>query len=530
MKNLYTSELANSAYDSIIIGSGMGGLTTAVCLAKARKKVLVLEKHYVIGGFTHTFKRKKFEWDVGVHYVGKVNNPNSLIRKTFDYLTDSKLKWDDMGEIYDQVIIEGDIYNFRKGLENQINQMIAYFPEEEKAIRSYYELVNKVGDHASLFFAEKSMPNWLSKLVGGLLTKSFLLYSKQTTFDVLSKLTSNKKLISVLCAQFGNYGLTPKKSSFGIHALVVAHYIEGGAYPTGGSANIHKSLTQVIEQNGGKIAIKAEVKEIIIEDNKAIGVLMENGDKLFANIIISNTGAHNTFNKLISKKLQKEENSVGLNKINPSISHACIYVGLNASNLVLNLPKNNIWLHNNYDLDFNNDYHLKTKDSESPVFYISFPSAKDSEWEKKHPGTSTVQVLGSYPFNWVENWELTKWQKRGNEYECKKEKLKQLFLEKLYKTVPQTKGHVEICELSTPLSTKHFSNYDKGEIYGLEHSPARFDLKQLRPKTNYKNLYLTGQDILSVGLASAMMSGIFTSINILNRNLFWKIIRYKAIN
>ena len=527
MKNLYTSELANSAYDSIIIGSGMGGLTTAVCLAKARKKVLVLEKHYVIGGFTHTFKRKKFEWDVGVHYVGKVNNPNSLIRKTFDYLTDSKLKWDDMGEIYDQVIIEGDIYNFRKGPENQINQMIAYFPEEEKAIRSYYELVNKVGDHASLFFAEKSMPNWLSKLVGSLLTKSFLFYSKQTTHEVLSKLTKNNKLISVLCAQCGNYGLTPKKSSFGIHALVVSHYLEGGAYPTGGSANIHKGLTQVIEQHGGKIAIKAEVKEIIIENNKAVGVLMENGDKLFAKTIISNAGAHNTFNKLISKDLQKEENTTELNKIKPSVSHACIYVGLNATDQELNLPKHNIWLYNNYDLDFNNEQHLKTKDSMSPVLYISFPSAKDSEWQKKHPGTSTIQVLGSYPFSWLEEWELTKWQKRGENYDTVKEELKQLFLEKLYKTLPQIKGHVEICELSTPLSTKHFSNYDRGEIYGLEHTPARFELKQLRPKTSYKNLYLTGQDILSVGLSSAMMAGIFTSISILNRNILWRIIRYK---
>ncbi len=528
MKNLYTSELTYTSYDAIIIGSGMGGLTTAVCLAKSGKKVLVLEKHYAIGGFTHTFKRKKFEWDVGVHYVGKVNNPKSLIRKTFDYLTNSQLKWDDMGDVYDQVVIEGDVYNFRKGLENQINQMITYFPEEEKAIRTYYKLVNKVGDHASLFFAEKSMPSWLSKLVGGLLTRPFLTYSKQTTLEVLSKITNNKKLISVLCAQCGNYGLTPNKSSFGIHALVISHYIEGGAYPTGGSASIHKNLTKVIEQHGGKVAIKADVKNIIIENNKAIGVLMQNGDKIFANTIVSNAGAHNTFNKLISKDLQKEENTTALNKVKPSVSHACIYVGLNTSDQELNLPKHNIWLYNNYNLDFNNEQHLKTKDSISPVLYISFPSAKDSEWQKHHPGTSTIQVLGSYPFDWMEEWKLMKWQKRGDDYESVKEELKQLFLNKLYDVLPQIKGHVEICELSTPLSTKHFSNYDKGEIYGLEHTPARFELKQLRPKTNYKNLYLTGQDILSVGVSSAMMAGIFTSISILNRNILWRIMRYKS--
>ena len=192
MKNLYTSELTKNKYDSIIIGSGVGGLTTAVCLAKSGKKVLVLEKHYAIGGFTHTFKRKKFEWDVGAHYIGQVNNPNSLIRKAFDYITNSKLQWEDMGDIYDQAIIEGETYNFKKGLQNQINQMIAYFPNDENAIREYYALVNKVSGHASVFFSEKSMPNWLSKLVGHQLRKNFLKYSKQTTHEVLSSLTKNE--------------------------------------------------------------------------------------------------------------------------------------------------------------------------------------------------------------------------------------------------------------------------------------------------------------------------------------------------
>lgn len=528
LKNLYNSELTKTNYDSIIIGSGVGGLTTAICLAKSGKKVLVLEKHYVIGGFSHTFKRKKFEWDVGVHYLGQVNNPTSLMSKAFNYLTNGKLQWDDVGEIYDQTIIEGDIYNFKKGLQNQIDQMIAYFPDDEKAIRKYYELINKVSGYASLFFSEKSMPNWLSKLFGHQLRKKFLKYSKQTTYDVLSSLTTNQKLISVLCAQCGNYGLAPKKSSFGIHAIVITHYIEGAAYPVGGAASIHKKMQDVIEKHGGTIAIKAEVKNIIIKDNKAIGVLMQNGDCIYAKNIVSNAGAHNTFNKLILPEFQKTENTIALNKINPSVSHVCIYVGLNASDETLKLPKYNIWLYDNYNIDAASVHHLETKNSASSVFYISFPSAKDSEWQKKHPGTATIQILGSYPFNWMKEWEHLQWQKRGADYETVKEELKNVFLEKLYKTIPQIKGHVEACELSTPLSTKHFSNYDKGEIYGLEHTPERFELKQLRPKTNYKNLYLTGQDIVAVGVCSAMFAGIITSISILNRNVLWRIIKYKA--
>jgi len=527
LKNLYSSSLADKSYDAIIIGSGMGGLTTAVFLAKTGKKVLVLEKHYVPGGFTHTFKRKKYEWDVGVHYIGQVNLENSLLRKCFNYLSDNKLKWADMGEVYDQAIINGDSYNFMKGYDNQVAQMIKYFPKEKEAIEKYYALVKKIGSKAMLFFSERSMPPFLSRTVGHFLRKGFYKYAKQSTYDVLKSFTNDEKLISVLCAQCGNYGLAPRESSFAIHAMVVEHFLEGGSYPVGGASNIHKTLMDVIDENDGIVALKADVKEIIIENNKAIGVLMQNGDKLFAKKIISNAGAHNTFNKLIPLLIQKKENTIELNKIKPSVSHVCIYVGLNASDEELNLPKHNIWLYDNYDFDKNINFHLLNENSISPLTYISFPSAKDPDWKTKHPNMATIQVIGSFPYHWLEQWENEKWQKRGDDYETIKDEIQKVLLEKLYATVPQVRGKVEICELSTPLSTKHFSNYAHGEIYGLEHSPDRFDLRQLRANTSFKNLYLTGQDIVCVGVGAALFSGIITSVAILKRNLMWNIIRKK---
>src|SRR3954470_16782639 len=86
--------------DYIIVGSGIGGLTAGALLSKAGKKVLILERHYVPGGFSHTFKRKDgFVWDVGVHYVGNMNS-DSFLRKIFNYLTGNKLNWENMGDVY----------------------------------------------------------------------------------------------------------------------------------------------------------------------------------------------------------------------------------------------------------------------------------------------------------------------------------------------------------------------------------------------------------------------------------------------
>lgn len=528
MKNLYSPELAKSHYDAIIIGSGMGGLTTAAFLAKAGKKVLVLEKHYVAGGFTHSFKRKKYEWDVGVHYVGQVNLKNGLLRKAFDYVSDGKLEWNDMGEVYDQAIFEGDVYNFKAGREEQLKQMIEYFPDEEKALRAYYKLVSKVGSLSLMFFAERTMPLWLSRSLGYFLRRGFYKYSRKTTYDILSELTKNEKLISVLCSQCGNYGLPPKKSSFAIHAMVTDHFLDGGNYPVGGASNISKCVVDVIEANGGIIAIKADVKNIVIENNKAVGVEMNNGDMITADKIISNTGIHNTYNKLI--KTEKDNSSTELNKLQPSISHVCLYVGLNGSDEELKLPKYNIWLYDSYKLDLDYDNHHTNKHFAPSLAYISFPSAKDPGWSQKHPNTSTIQVIASCPYEWVKEWEERKWQKRGDEYDQYKEEMKNHLLKKLFSVLPHIKDKIAIAELSTPLSTKHFSSYANGEIYGLEHSTARFDLKQLRASTPYKNLYLTGQDIVCVGVGSALFSGIITSVVILNRNLLGRILKFKSVS
>ena len=115
-------------YDVLMIGSGMGCLAAASILAKENKRVLILERHYTPGGFTHVFKRRGYEWDVGIHYIGEVQRKQSAIKIIFDYITDSSLKWADMGNVYDKIIIGKKRYEFVKGVTNFKEQILKYFP------------------------------------------------------------------------------------------------------------------------------------------------------------------------------------------------------------------------------------------------------------------------------------------------------------------------------------------------------------------------------------------------------------------
>jgi all-trans-retinol 13,14-reductase len=501
-----------SKFDYIVIGSGIGGLCTAVFLSKAGKKVLVLERHYVPGGFSHTFKRKDgFVWDVGVHYVGNMDEKESFLRKIFNFLTDNELKWESMGDVYDEINIGEEKYSFVAGKENLTQRLCEYFPNDKKAIEIYFKKIERAAMLGSLFFLQKSFPKVLQYTIGLVFKRMFHKYSSKTTYDVLRALTNNEKLISVLCSQCGNYGLPPRKSSFAAHAIVTNHFLSGGYYPVGGADQIYKQLINTLHRNGGEIRIKAEVENIVIEKGNVQGVVV-NGHFIPCKNVISNAGAQNTFTHLIQKSI-KPQWRTAVNKINPSTGHLCLYIGLDRSDEELKLPRNNVWFYENYNFD----EILEKNRVDAPLrfAYISFPSAKDSSWKDRKPKQATMQAIGQANYAWFEAFEDQNWMKRGDAYECLKNAFKEKMLAKIYELYPQIKGHVVCTEVSSPLSTKHFTNYQHGEIYGLEHSPERFKLDSLLPKSSIKGLYMVGQDIVTVGVGGALASSILCATSIL---------------
>ncbi len=519
-----TPEILGRSYDAVIVGSGLGGLTTAAFLSRYGKKVIILERHDVPGGFTHTFKRKGYEWDVGVHYVGQVGNEKSIVGRIFAYLTDSRLKWSPMGDLYDRAVIDGTTFDFVVGYEKQIAKWLEHFPSEEQALRRYYKLVRSISLKTGLFFGERSMPWFLSRTIGFFMRRGFQRIADRTTYDVLRGLTANERLISALCAQCGDYGLPSKKSSFAIHAGLVEHFLNGGSYPVGGASSIYESLLAGIEARGGQLVLKAEVKQILVENGRAKGVELVGGEKIYADKVVSGAGARNTFGRLwpegVALPLGVAE---GLKEIRPSVAHVCLYVGLKSSDVELDLPKNNFWLYDTYDFNGEFESRAKTPSMDPLLTYISFPSAKDPSWPSRYPGKATVQVIAPCPYAWVERWQETAWMKRGEEYLAFKAQWRDALLEKLYSVAPQVRGKVDHCEISTPLSTRHFSAHAHGEIYGLEHTPRRMRAKFLRAHTPIKGLFLTGQDIVMVGVGGALFSGVITAIAVLKRNVLWPV-------
>jgi all-trans-retinol 13,14-reductase len=508
-------------YDAIVIGSGIGGLASAALLAKhAGKRVLVLERHYTAGGFTHTFTRKGYEWDVGVHYIGEVTHPKAMLRQVFDDITGGALEWADMGEVYDTIVIGDDRYDLVKGRDNFRRKLAEYFPGEREAIDRYVARVKATVRKGQAYFMHKALPGPIAMMASPFLRRPLLRESRQTTAEVLAEITDNKRLRAVLAGQYGDYGLPPGESSFFMHSLVVNHYFEGGAYPVGGSQRIAETILPVIEAAGGKVMTNAEVAEILVDGRRAVGVRLADGVEVRAPAVISDAGVALTFGRLLPKPIADRFGfTERLSRTPPSVSHVSLYVGLEQTAEQLGLGKTNLWIYPDEDHDASVARYSADPEAPLPVAYISFPSAKDPDFQRRYPGKATIEVVTLAPWEWFAQWDGTRWNKRGDDYEAFKQRLADRLTAELLRQCPQLEGNIAHAELSTPLSTKNFAAHPRGEIYGLSHTPDRFEQRWLKPTTPIRGLYLTGADICSAGIGGALFGGVITASAMLKRSL-----------
>lgn len=518
----YKQARLEERWDAIVIGSGMGGLTAAVLLgAHGGKRVLVLERHYEAGGFTHTFRRPGFEWDVGLHYIGQVQDRSQIVRRAFDHVTGGEVKWQTMPDVYDRAVIAGQRFDFVAGLERFRADLKGWFPGEVRAIDQYLKAVQVCNGASSLYYAEKAVPGPVAAVAGGLMRVPYVRWAKRTTREVLEGFTRNQELIGVLTAQWGDYGLPPAQSSFAVHATIVEHYFEGASYPIGGAGVIAAAMETQIEQYGGCLVTSAEVAEILLEANRAAGVRMADGREFRAPLVISDAGAANTFGRLLPRDLPSMDAlRAKVHGIAASTAHVSLYVGLAKSDAELGLKGTNLWVYPSFDHDANVESFLRDGNALFPLVYMSFPSAKDPDFARRHPGKSTIDIIVMVPNSAFARWRETRWKKRGDEYDTMKQHLAERMREQLIQQVPAAEGHIEHTELSTPLTTRHFMNYEQGEIYGLSSTPARYALRKLGAKTPIRGLYLTGQDVASLGVAGALFGGVVCASAVLGKNLF----------
>lgn len=506
----------NNRYDTIIIGSGAGGLSAGICLSRAGKKVLVLEQHDVPGGWCHSFYLKGQRFTPGVHYVGllgKGESSNDLFRGLG--IANDLVFFRMNPDAYEHLRIGEERFDFPANPEKLIDRLCQRFPKETKEIHKYIRLLQKVNEELN------SLPyikGFWQKLTIPFRTKHFGKYGLFSVRRVINWHLKNPLLKNILNIQCGDHGVQPSKAAFVFHSALMCHYIHGGYYPMNGGGAIIKAMTNAIKKNDGVISTSTMVKRILLEGlnkKKAIGVELANGEKFYANQIISNADVGITYNDLIgkenlSKKLQKK-----LEKTIYSCSSVMLFLIVAMDVRQAGLDSGNIWVMPDKDTDTYYDQAMRsdlTSDAAFEGMFISCTTLKDPpSFDGKH---HTIEVIIYINYKAFEKFKAEN-EERSPEYLAFKEHVTKKMLKGLEKVIPGIKKHIVHQDLGTPITNDHYINTTDGNVYGTEKSLKHIGPFAYKSKSEIENLYLCGASILSHGVIGACNSGVNTAALIL---------------
>jgi len=499
----------SSLFDAIVIGSGIGGLACACALTRSGLKVLVLEKHFAAGGLTQTFSREGFTWAVGLHYLGDMGESGSA-RKIIDWLSGGALRFAPTGPVYDTVHLPGEFeFQFARPQAALVAELRERFPASRDEIDGFFDALlhaERAGRH---LFEERAMPLLLGKAMRLLHHADIDRWWGRTTNDVLQEMISDPRLRAVLAAQRGDYGPDPRESSFGLHAVIMRHYMQGAYFPIGGADAIAHTLVPVIEKGGGEVRTRAPVVEIVIEKDSVAGVRLKNGAELRCPRVFSDAGAHNTINQLLPAPLRESEWAQEVNALRPSACHIGLYLGFEGDIHSRGATASNHWFYESLDIA-DGLWHDPAQQSSAPALYVTFPSLKD-QTSGKVQQQHTAEVVTFTDWDVFSRWESAPLGPRPADYQALKATITRHLTAQFARHFPALAPLVAYSELSTPLSTVAFTGAEQGGVYGLEPSPRRFLSTSLRAKTPVAGLYLTGQDVGSAGITGAMMGGMLAA-------------------
>lgn len=492
-------------YDILVIGSGLGGLASALILAKEGLKVCVLEKNNQYGGNLQTFSRDKLIFDTGVHYLGGLSKGQNL-HQFFSYLEIiDELELHKMNEdVYDKISFgEDDIeYPHAQGYENFVEQLTAYFPNEKQNLESYCEEIQYVC---------AQFPRY--QVIGKDSYNEEILHLNTKRF--IESVTQDKKLQAVLLGSNFLYAGDSENIPFYVHALTVNSYIQSAYKCIKGGSQITRLLIKKLRQYGAEVHKHSEVSEFVFNESGAVSsVKTKSGKEYAAKKFISNIEIRSFIKLIGEEKLRKSF----LNRVmswNPVSSCFSVYMVLKPQSF----PNFNYNMYHYSSEDMIWNAYRYSKENWPETYMLS------STPSKHHPEYAESLTAISYmDFDEVKAWKKTvntvaEEHERGLSYERFKLEKAEKMICALEKKIPNLRHSIQSIYTSSPLSYRDYIGSFEGNMYGYMKTSDNPLKTMVSPRTKIDNLFLTGQSVNMHGILGVTIGAFNTCAEILGKEL-----------
>lgn len=484
-------------YDVIVVGAGNGGLTAALTMCKAGKKVLMLERHNIPGGCGTSFRRGRFEFEVALHQLyGIADVPNGdkgNLRKVFDELgVYEKINFITQKDRLTVAMNGAPDIVLPTEKEAFVKTLQALAPEDAEAIVEYQDLVDSISEEYARFYEIVSLDRPITEEDFPLTFK----YGAVTGKEMLDKYFTSPLLKGIYQVLFGYIGLPIERIPF---LLLCSLYQSGDIhYVEGGSMAMSNAIADEFINCGGTVRYNTVVSRILVENGEVKGVETEDGETYTADIIFSNAGRINTYVDLIDEGLVPEETYDDLRVTQPSQSMCGVFLGLDCTAEEAGIDRVTTFLlpapgtpgrrYDNVLLDKEDVSRILMS-----VYSIEDPGSGP-------PDGCCLSIIGSK--------KLGEWAEMTPEnYLVEKQKYGERMLEYFFSRFPKARGHVEEFEIFTPLTFMRYIGTQDGSIYGEDAHFKDLLAMKLDARSPLKGLYFCGASLVFGGFNTTLISG-----------------------
>ena len=488
----------------VIIGSGLGGLSCGVILARQGYDVTVLEQGAQVGGCLQCFTRKGGKFETGMHFIGSASEGQTLDRllsflEVKPDITLSQL--DPTG--YDVVSLCGQHFRFANGREAFIDQMSGYFPKQRDALERYFDLVDKVASASSMHSLKHVETDAAVNLE----------FQMRTINEVIDSTISDSLLAKVLVGNLPLYAAAKDKTPFATHAFIMDFYNQSAYRIVGGSDQVARSLVNTIERYNGKVLTRSKATKIVCDESHAVGVEFEgvrsqetgvSREYMEADIVISDAHPMRTL-ELLDTNLIRPAFRKRINAIPQTVGGFSVYLRFK-DNTVPYLNSNfygylqdSPWGCERYD------------DASWPKGYLYMHLCHEPQ-----PRFAKTGVVLSYmQMADVERWKGTSVGHRGEDYEAFKHEKAERLLAALEQEFPGLRSNIADYYTSTPLTYLDYTGTEGGSMYGIAKDVSLGAACRVPHRTRVPNVFQTGQNINSHGILGVLVGTIVTCTEIL---------------